>query len=1142
MTEAGRSLDGLSAAALSCPYKGLTYYTERDADFFFGRERERQVITANLTASRLTLLYGESGVGKSSLLRAGVAHRLRERAQRRIDQEEPPEFVPVVFSEWRDDPIAGLRRAVRTAVEPYAGDRAAALDESVDRLERILSLGADAADATLLLILDQFEDYFLYHSAERGEGTFAADFPRAVKDGSLRANFLIGIREDAYAQLDFFKGQIPTLFENYLRIQHLSRDAARSAIEKPIAELNRRAGEGADQVEIEPELVEAVLDQVRTGALVLGPAGEGRIETNGSSASEERIEAPYLQLVLERLWNEELGSGSRVLRLATLRELGGADRIVKQHVDEALTQLSESERDLAASVFRQLVTRGGTKIAHTAADLADFAEMKPEQVRPLLEKLSGEPARILRPVAAPPDQSDGLRYEIYHDVLGPAILDWRTRESLRLKEEEARRERARARTFRSVAVVAGALALVASALAVVAWNQQQTGRSKRIAAESSAMLSVDPAASVGLAAKALDVKVTAEADDALRRALSESRLRVVLRGHGDWVNGAAFSPDGTRAVTASEDGTARLWNTRSGRTLVVMRHGSVVTGAAFSPDGRHVATASDDDRARVWDAATGRQAGPGLRHQGDVLWVTFSPDGRRLLTAGEDRKVRVWQWRSGRGRVVARLAAPVRRALFVPRTRSLALAVVDDGSVRLIDISSGEEVGAVDRVGAVTSAAFDRAGRLLVIGLENGTAQTWELSRSGGSTLRFRNLLGGHTRGVADVAFSPDGRLVLTASDDGTVRVWEPDLERVLAELRGHSDSVTSAAFRSDGAEIVTASGDGTARIWTWRDRGTVEFRGHGYGVESARFSRDGRLVVTAGKLAPDGTAKAIVWTAAGELRVALSRSDWLGVSEAEFDPSGRRVALATAAGEVWVFDAERGVRLADARMHGTYLTSVSFSPDGRTIATTAADGTAALWPWREAGAAPRTWTAHGDWAYDASFSPDGRYIATTGDDGLALVWNVSGRRPRLERKLAGHRGAVNTAMFDPTDPSRLLTASGDGTARIWRWRDGKVVLTIRDETQITSAAFDAAAQRVLTTGADGRTRVWNASSGRILAVLRRHADIVTSGAFSPDGSSILTSSGDRTAKLYPCPTCRPLGELRALAERWKEYAERRVR
>ena len=247
--------------------------------------------------------------------------------------------------------------------------------------------------------------------------TFAVAFPRAVNQRDLPVSFLVSMREDALARLDRFKGRIPNLFGNYLRVDRLSRNAGRDAIVRPLEEYERQVPE-SKRVEIEPQLIEAVLGQVRAGNVQLGQTGAGVID--GASARDSRIEAPFLQLVLTRLWEEESTVGSRVLRFETLDRLGGAERIVPAHLDAAMAQLLRPERDLAARVFRFLVTPSGTKIAHSASDLAAYAGVPADKVGPLLTRLGGQQARILR-------GTDDGRYEIYHDVLAAAILDWRAR-------------------------------------------------------------------------------------------------------------------------------------------------------------------------------------------------------------------------------------------------------------------------------------------------------------------------------------------------------------------------------------------------------------------------------------------------------------------------------------------------------------------------------------------------------------------------------------------------------------------------------------------------------------------------------------------------------------------------------------------
>jgi hypothetical protein len=134
---------------------------------------------------------------------------------------------------------------------------------------------------------------------------------------------------------------------------------------------------------------------------------------------------------MTRLWEEESAAGSRVLRLETLDRLGGAERIVPAHLDAAMAELSPPERDVAARVFHFLVTPSGTKIALRASDLAEYAEVSSDVVSLLLDNLGGQQARILR------GAGDGS-YEIYHDVLAAAILDWRAR---RLQATRAARNR-----------------------------------------------------------------------------------------------------------------------------------------------------------------------------------------------------------------------------------------------------------------------------------------------------------------------------------------------------------------------------------------------------------------------------------------------------------------------------------------------------------------------------------------------------------------------------------------------------------------------------------------------------------------------------------------------------------------------------
>ena len=178
------------------PYKGLMPYDESDAPFFFGREDESEIITANVMASRLTLLYGTSGVGKSSVLRAGVAYNMKQSSREEFLRRGQTKTSITIFNSWRDNPMNGLRKQINKDLQVLCGSSVAAAEQL--SFSDFLQAATRLFGGTLLIVLDQFEEYFLYPQKE-GEGSFTVEFVRAVNNRDIRVNFLISIREDAGA-------------------------------------------------------------------------------------------------------------------------------------------------------------------------------------------------------------------------------------------------------------------------------------------------------------------------------------------------------------------------------------------------------------------------------------------------------------------------------------------------------------------------------------------------------------------------------------------------------------------------------------------------------------------------------------------------------------------------------------------------------------------------------------------------------------------------------------------------------------------------------------------------------------------------------------------------------------------------------
>lgn len=458
-----------------CPYKGLQPYTEADRKYFFGRTRDEGIIISNLYASPVTVFYGASGVGKSSVLLAGAVPRLRQ---------EPRDAVVVVFNSWQSEDFLGALKneVAKQANLPAPLDTALPLDEFLVQTQRAL-------DLPLLLILDQFEEYFLYHPPSPSADAFEAAFARAVNRRGSQINFFLSLREDGLSKLDRFKSRIPALMNNMLRLEHLDREAAKLAITQPLEEYNRLSGQ--PPMTIEPSLVSGILNDLQgahAGAEQLGQ-GVARTSAEGSTAP---IETPFLQMVLTRLWDEERAAGSATLRMQTFEALGRAANIARTHLDTMMQKLTDAERDTAANILRYLVTPSGSKIAQEAGALASWTDLTEAQVQSILARLSAPDMRILRTMQAP---GQPVLYEIFHDVLAQAVLNWRRRyvavqqedrirreEQERTAEEqeeaERRREKERSRLMRRAIMGLSALLLVMIAAVGVAFWQWRLATSE----------------------------------------------------------------------------------------------------------------------------------------------------------------------------------------------------------------------------------------------------------------------------------------------------------------------------------------------------------------------------------------------------------------------------------------------------------------------------------------------------------------------------------------------------------------------------------------------------------------------------------------------------------------------------------------
>lgn len=1097
-------MSAVSAPPVS-PFKGLAAFadSELDALFFFGRERERDVIVANMLATRLTVLYGESGVGKSSLLAAAVVPALRDAAG----------GAPVVLR------------------DTWSGE----LEHLPSRFER---------DEEGYLLLDQFEEYFLYHDEE-----LLHDLPELL--ATTRVNVLIALREDTLARLDAFKAAIPGVFANQLRLEHLDVEQARRAILGPLARWKELTGE---HVDAEPSLVEAVVDDVVVGG--------------------GHVEAPYLQLVLERVWEAEREAGSWLLRRSTLDGLGGAASIVRDQFRGALEELPADEQDVAAAMLEHLVTPTGTKIAHRAADLSQYAGVEEPTLRRVLDRLTRE--RIVHSV----DGSD--RYEIFHDVLAEPVSAWRLERRVVAERAAAQRRQRRLYAVFGIALVA---LLIVAGLAVwalrergSAQRQAHHARARELEATALQQLTIDPRHSLLLALAAAKLEPSRSAEDVLRQAALADRLRLVRREPGA-VSGVAVSPSG-RTIAAAVPGLGiRLRDATTGRFLRTLP-AHAVSSVAFSADGRDVIAAAVNGSATRWDARTGRpipsahrlvaarlpfggfvlvrargallRALPRAEHvvavRGGSLiaasitysngrkrpWVfardgrrlqvlqqigihdlAFSPDGR-LFAAARPRATIVWDtetWRPVHTLLDAKQSADA--IAFSPDGKFLATGGADSG-VRVWNAATGERTFFLfAHTNPVVSMAWSPDSSVLATGSADQTIRIWRVQTTVGSG-SLAATLPGDTNTVDALAFTPDGTDLVSGSADRSVRVWlaTPDEElRLLGSAPGEA-----VGARWAGDTIAAAWSSGVVKLWDARTRRRTEvFTSGGIGYTQLAVSRDGTVVAVGRN---DGGVD--VWrNHASVPDVASLQSRIVAVA---VTPRGDQTAAADAQGDVEVWTTRSGsVRWRGAPQ--ATVSSLAFSPDGSVLAVSGGEGTLLL---AAKDGRPLHELTHEGGDARAVFSPNGRYVATAGLDGDGRLWFT--RTGNLFRVLKGHLGVVNDVAFSRN--SRLVaTAGSDADVRVWSVGTGiGRTMQRRAFGNVPDVDFDPSGAWVVA-AAPISAVVWATSTGQQLFYLRGHKPLLTSASFAPSRPTVLTSSDDGTVRTYDCEVCVGLRALVALAQ-----------